>query len=301
MPAPLENHLPAILDTQTAHQLGFSRHAIAHRISTRRWRRLARGVYLTHNGMPSVEQWAAGAVHACGPGAVLAGILALRLHGLRTTLPPRPLVVLAPRTARRTSSGQLIVRHTTRLTAPRIRAGLPLAPVPRCVVEAALAITNLNDTRELVAATVQQRLCGIPDITDELAQSQRRGSANIRRVLGEVADGAESVAECEVAELLYRAGISGFEQNVDIRDSTGRFLGRGDFVWRDLRCVLEIDGQDWHLDPESWQNTLRRHNRLEAAGYAVLHLTPAQFRRDPAGCIALVRRWLADRARLLAA
>ena len=291
---------PSVLDTQMAHDLGFSRHAIAHRVERGHWKRLVRGVYLTHSGVPTRDEWIRAALLWGGPDAVLAGLPALRLHGLRFDFSDTPIVLLVTRGSTRLSSGRVVVRHTTRLPKPRVVSGHPVASPARALVEACLLITDLNTTRELVATVVEDGFSTVTMIGHELAEAPSHGGALLRRVLMEIAAGAESVPECEIAELFQRAGVSGFTQNTRLYDRAGRQIGRGDVVWEELRAVLEIDGQAWHFRPEPWRRTLRRHNRLELAGYAVLHYPPAEIRRDPVGFVAEVREWLNDRARQLA-
>src|SRR5882757_3351992 len=106
---------PSVLDTQMAHDLGFSRHAIAHRVERGHWKRLVRGVYLTHTGVPTRDEWIRAALLWGGPDAVLAGLPALRLHGLRFDFSDTPIVLLVARGSTRLSSGRVVVRHTTRL------------------------------------------------------------------------------------------------------------------------------------------------------------------------------------------
>ena len=64
-----------------------------------------------------------------------------------------------------------------------------------------------------------------------------------------------------------------------------------DFLWEDVGAILEIDSREYHFTERDWQQTLRRDQILQGAGYAVLHVTPAQL-RDEAQFIAMVRAWL---------
>jgi very-short-patch-repair endonuclease len=291
--------IPNVLDTNAAHLLGFSRHAIAHRLERGRWRRLIRGVYLTNSGVPTYGDWMRAALLWAHADAVVAGLGALRLQRLECGLSGWPLVLLVPRGCSRRSTGQIVVRHTTRLPRPMYIEDFPVAPAARSLVEAGLLINDIAYIRELMAGAAQQRLCTPAMIDDELARAPKRGSALLRRVLREISAGAESVPECEVAEILNGARITGFTQNTTILDRSGRQIGRGDVVWEEERAVLEIDGQQWHAGPAQWQQTMRRHNRLEVAGYAVLHYPPADIRRDPDAFVNTVGRWLVERRRLL--
>ena len=61
-----------------------------------------------------------------------------------------------------------------------------------------------------------------------------------------------------------------------------------DFRWG--RFIVEIDSKEWHLlVPGSWDRTQERRTRLEAAGYRVLPISPAQIRDSPAEVVAAVR------------
>jgi very-short-patch-repair endonuclease len=42
-----------------------------------------------------------------------------------------------------------------------------------------------------------------------------------------------------------------------------------------------VDSKEFHLLPEDWEQTMRRHRRMTAAGLAVLHLSPRQLRTEP--------------------
>lgn len=292
--------IPNVIDTNTAHALGFSRHAIAHRLDRGRWRRLVRGVYLTNSGAPSYRDWMRAALLWTHPEAVIAGPGALRLQRLQCELSSWPLVLLVPRGCSRRSSGQILVRHTTRLPKPIYIDDFPVASTARSLVETGVLLDDIASVRNLVASAVQQRLCTVAMIGGELAHAPKRGSALLRQVLSEIAAGAESVPECKVAEILRKGGITGFTQNTPIFDSAGRQIGRGDVVWEEERAILEIDGQQWHAGPMQWRQTMRRHNRLVVAGYGVLHYPPSDIRRDPAAFVDAVRRWLTERRRLLA-
>jgi very-short-patch-repair endonuclease len=62
----------------------------------------------------------------------------------------------------------------------------------------------------------------------------------------------------------------------------GRFLASPDAWWPAAGVVVEVDSMEWHLSPEDWQDTMRRHDRMTAAGILVLHVTPRQLRAEEA-------------------
>lgn len=290
-------NVPRVLTTQVALEFGYGRHAIANKVARGHWRRLVRGVYLTNSGEPTPRDWLLAALLWAGPEAMLAGLPALQLCGLRIECPDAPIVLLVPPGCGRRSTGRIVVRRSECLPEARLVAGLRVASVARSVVEACLLTANLGSVRDIATSAVQQRLCTVDQIDGVLAMVRRNSSGMLRKVVAEIAGGAESVAECEVGDLLRAAGITGFRQNAVIHDATGRAIARGDVVWEEERAILEIDSAQWHSAPEQWRRTMQRHNRLELMGYSVLHYPPADIRRDPREFVNTVRTWLAGRRR----
>jgi very-short-patch-repair endonuclease len=45
--------------------------------------------------------------------------------------------------------------------------------------------------------------------------------------------------------------------------------------------AAEVDSREWHLSPEHWEETMRRHNEMERNGIRVLHFSPGQIQREP--------------------
>jgi very-short-patch-repair endonuclease len=62
-----------------------------------------------------------------------------------------------------------------------------------------------------------------------------------------------------------------------------------DAWWPEARVVAEADSREWHLSPEDWERTLRRHARMSAQGILVLHFTPKQIRTERAQVVAAIR------------
>jgi very-short-patch-repair endonuclease len=73
------------------------------------------------------------------------------------------------------------------------------------------------------------------------------------------------------------------------------FIARVDFAYPELRLAIEDDGL-WHAERRAFLDDRRRLDRLDAAGWVVLHVTVDDLRR-PELLIARVR---ALRARRLA-
>jgi very-short-patch-repair endonuclease len=80
-------------------------------------------------------------------------------------------------------------------------------------------------------------------------------------------EGTRSVAERLFAKLLRQAGITGWKVNQ-------RLLGwEVDFLFRDAKLVVEVDGFAHHVDPEAFRRDRVKQNELTRAGYQVLRYT----------------------------
>ncbi|GAC1330132.1 MAG: hypothetical protein NVSMB13_18070 [Mycobacteriales bacterium] len=69
----------------------------------------------------------------------------------------------------------------------------------------------------------------------------------------------------------------------------GHWLARPDAWWPEAALVAEVDSREWHLSPADWERTMRRHNRVQAAGLSVLHVSPGRLRHEPAVVLAELR------------
>ena len=69
-----------------------------------------------------------------------------------------------------------------------------------------------------------------------------------------------------------------------------------DAWWPDAGVAAEVDSREWHLSPQSWEETMRRHARLTALGILVLHFSPRQVRGEPKEVVAAIRSALGSRA-----
>jgi very-short-patch-repair endonuclease len=74
--------------------------------------------------------------------------------------------------------------------------------------------------------------------------------------------------------------------------SGDRLIAVVDAWWPGAGVVAEVDSREWHLSPEDWERTLRRHARLTTEGILVLHFTPKQIRNEPMQVIATLRATL---------
>jgi len=70
---------------------------------------------------------------------------------------------------------------------------------------------------------------------------------------------------------------------------------RVDFLLKDARIVVELDGHDYHSTREQLEKDAVRQRYLSRAGYTVIRFTGREIHRDPAACVAEVREIYKER------
>jgi len=254
------------------------------------WPALLPGVYLTHTGTATDDQRDMAALLYAGPRGVLTGAAALRRHGIAT---PAARDVLVPEEVQLAGAGFVRLHRTARL--PRgflVEGEIRYAFPPRAVADAARWLTDIGEVRAVVAGAVQRGLCPVERLVKELEEGPRQGSALLRRVLAEVADGVRSAAEGQLRALIKQAGLP--MPMFNPRLFVGRaFLAVPDCWWPDPGVAAEVDSRAWHFTPREWENTLARQARMAAAGIIVLHFPPSRIYAAPKDVIAEIRSALA--------
>ena len=272
---------------------GMTRSALRHRIRpSGPWQQLLPGVYLAVTGTPTLIQKEIAAALFAGPHGVLTGLSALRRHGMRVP-EEGSISVLVPARQARPGRGFVNMRPTTRMPRCVCYVGVVQYTLPeRAVADAARALGSFREARALVADAVQQRLCHIERLREELAEGPARGSAWLRRALAEVTGGIRSGAEGDLADLIRRCRLPAPMFNA--RLYAGKtFIAVADAWWPEAGVAAEVDSRAWHLLPEDWERTQRRHARMSAHGIVVLHFSPNRIHADSASVAADIKAALA--------
>ena len=243
------------------------------------WQRLLPGVVLLSSGTPTQAQLRQAALLYAGDGALLTGAHALDLHGLAQSLPARHLHVLIPATRRRTGAGRVIIERTHRVPQPVLRAGFPVAPVPRAVLDLGRRLAGHDQVRAIMAEAVQRGRCSAGELRFELDAGSSRGTSVPRLVLQEIADNVHSVAEAHARRLVRRSGLPAPRWNVPLV-ADGVVIAVVDAWFDEVGLAWEIDSYEYHLSPSSYATTLARHAVLTAHGVVVLHTLPSRLHRE---------------------
>jgi len=288
----LDHQLDVITREQTV-AVGLTKHALRHRLRLGGpWQGLLPGVYLAVTGSPSLIQQEMAALLYAGPGSVITGLAAVRLHHIRG--PVTELIdVLMPASRRRRDADFVRLHRTARLPTRVWQLGpLRYAPPARAVADAVRELTSLRDVRAMVADAVQRGHCRVPDLSTELDAGPSVRSRLFREALTDVASGIRSAAEGDLKDLLAKSGLPMPLFNASLYEDDGTFIARPDAWWPDRGVAVEVDSQEWHLSPHDHTRTLERQRRMGKRGILVLPFTPREIRTKPANVLAAIREAL---------
>jgi very-short-patch-repair endonuclease len=253
--------------------LGYTRHAIYHRVERGSLYRIFRGVYAV--GRPEVSRfgWWIGAVLACGPGAVLSHWSAAALWGiLPSSRGPIHISSSSDHEVRGIKShrrvlepGDVTVQHNIPVTSP-IRTLIDIAgELTRDELEGAVSAADklgLTDPEELREACEGRiGITGVPKLSHTL---DRRTYVM-----------TETELERRFLPISRRAGLPLPLTQVHV---TGF---RVDFYWPGLGLVVETDGLTYHRTPAQQAKDRVRDQAHVAAGLIPLRFTRAQVRYEP--------------------
>jgi len=263
-------------------RLGHDKEFVRTQLRARRWQRVGPVVLATTTGRLTREQlmWA-GVLHA-GPGSAVGGLTALEGHGLRNWHREEVTVLVEKSHNLEPLDGVDFVETRRPIVLYRGAGRLPVWQVEPAALLFAAYEPVTRTAYGLLAAVVQQRLT-TPDRLDHWIGRMRplRRAKPFRRVLGEIAGGAQSMAELDIGRMCRTHHLPLPVRQVRRRDQEGR-LRFTDAEWRlpDGRAViLEVDGA-FHMDVEHWSDDVERERDLVADGAIVLRCTAIQLRDD---------------------
>ncbi|WP_089405267.1 endonuclease domain-containing protein [Geodermatophilus saharensis] len=248
-------------------------------------RRLFRDVYVDARVPDSHRVRARAAARLLLPGAVVSGLSAAVLWGVDLADEQDDVeLVLPPGAHPRRVPGVRVRRATLDPADVRVLDRVPvLAPVAATVRVAALL-----DGDEAVVAIDRLVNAGVVDLDTVRARVAVPGaaSARVRRACRRADGLAESPQETRLRLLVVDGGLPApAAQHVVV--AQGRFVARVDLAWPELRVAVEYDGA-WHAEPGQFSRDRQRLNRLQAAGWTVVHVTAADL-HDPVRLLATIR------------
>lgn len=273
--------------------LGLDDRAVRHRVKSGRLHRRHRGVYLLDpRDLASRATLLAAALAACGPNAVLSHHAAAELWGL---VPPNPGDIDVTVVGRNPGSRRTGIRihrapalHRGDI---RMRNGLRLTAPARVALELARHL-DTGTLENLVARARTEHSLTDAHLTATLRRYPNYpGAATLRAVLRRA--GGPALTRAESERLMLRLVRQAELPPPAVNFRTGR--SEIDFLWREERLAVEVDGYEFHSDRAAFENDRRRDARMVAAGWRVMRFTWRQLAEEPFTVVARLAQVLGPR------
>lgn len=250
-------------------------------VESGRWQRPRRGVIVAHSGPLDAEQRLWVDLLSAGRGAVLAGLTAATLDGLRG-FEPTVTYVLVPHGRRPREKSGVVLRRSGHLGSAHVHPVRvpPRTRLPRSLIDAAGWAASDDRARALLAAGIQQRLLRPIDLRATLHLLPRTHRRRlIKGTLDDIEGGAHALSELDFSRLLARFGLPQPTKQGVRRDHQRRRRWL-DAVFERWRLVVKIDGC-WHMEAATWWADMLRDNELTVDGYQVLRFPAYVVREQP--------------------
>ncbi len=253
---------------------GLGRHAIAFRLSKGWLRRLHHGVYLV-GPLEAPLTHPMAAVLAYGAGALLSHSSAAVLRCLRTAPDGTIHVTVVGRDVR---SRDGVIAHSVGHLHPSDATrhhGIPVTSPARTLLDIATQLPQ----RDLNRAADEARVHHL--VTDHSIDEQferyphHRGIRALRQAIQNEPAFTRSEAERRMLELIRAARLPEPEANARVGGH------EVDFLWREQRLVVEVDGYAFHSSRSSFERDRRRDADLAREQLRVMRVTWRQIDSEP--------------------
>jgi hypothetical protein len=272
-----------VTDRQLA-SLGFSRHAIDHRLRVSRLFRLYRGVYAVGRRSLSSSGCRLAAVIAHGSGAVLSHVSAAAQWQLLQS----SHTVIDVSVPRRLAVRPGIRLHFSSTLHPEdvmMLDRIPITSVERTLADLA-AERRPEQLLEAVeqAYTLRRLDLGTMDRVLE-RNGNHRGIGALRAIFADFteAPATRSTLERRMLHVVAAADLPTPLLNVFVAGL------QVDMFWPDWRLVVELDSRRFHDNPWALERDRRRDTILRTALCEILRVTHRRLTREPEGVVADIR------------
>jgi very-short-patch-repair endonuclease len=268
-------------------ELGMTRTTIDNWVKHSRLHSLYRGIFLLGHPRPIAGARQLAAVLACGRGAVLSHLSAA---GLWRLLPGREGDVDVTVPGRNPGRRRGIrVHRVNALDRRDVRklGGIPITSPARTIFDVA-AVVRRRELEQALAEAYARRLARRSDFVSLLARrSSLPGTRALRALLDDATPAlTRSQAEERLLALIRTAELPAPEINVRI----GRH--EVDFMWRDQRLIVEVNGFRFHSSRSAFEHDRRRDAELISQGFRVIRITWRQIFDRPEALTARLAKAL---------
>jgi hypothetical protein len=252
-----------------------------------RWQIPIRGIYATFTGELTPQQTAYAGLLYVGGETVVTSIDGCRRHRIVQVPETNIMRWLIAHTRQRQSRGFVRVERTRFLPRPVDIDGIPVAPLVRCVMDAARELRDLDQVRNVMMEAVQRRRTPISWLQEELERGPIPGSARPRVVITELIRGARSVPESDLVHLLAGSdSLPPAHHNCTLLTLDGEFLAVPDAYIKSAGVAGEIQSLEHHLDSGAQESDMLRRARMGRCDVLTIEARPTRLRTDGAGLLA---------------
>ncbi len=165
-------------------------------------------------------------------------------------------------------------------------SGVPVTTAVRTIVDLG-ASASLGQVARALDEGLRASLFTLEEIDRyirRVARPGRTGVGVIRPLVQERliwSQLSESALEDRFLSLIRRNGLPSPVGQYSLEDGSGRFVGRFDFAYPEVRGLVELDSERWHMDGASFQRDREKQNRAHAMGWVVYRFTWQQISTRP--------------------
>jgi very-short-patch-repair endonuclease len=233
---------------------------------------------------------------ALGDAAWVSHQAAAALHGLDRSKPDA-VEFTVPRGCRVVRIPGATV-HTTTVVGPvdvLTVGGFRCTSATRTVLDLAAAGVSRDQLAAAIDSAIRQHLSAPLVLVERLSAVRGSGHHGVRVLDQLLLDaGGETMLERRFLRLVRHARLPRPQTQRRIR-SDGRHVARVDFLYEDLRMVIEVTGRLGHSHPADRTRDAQRRNELQDLGYAVYEYTWADVTRRPDYVITTLTERIAKR------
>jgi len=295
-----------VVTARQAGAMGVDHHRLARLVRTGELVRVRSGVYVDgarHRAADPVARHlleVRAIASSCGPGYAVSHLSSVLVNGLPVLHHDLGPVELAGVGVGKTrTDGRLRVRPPVPPSLVVECDGLAVVRPAAAVLQAA-ATTGLRAGLVAADAAISRHMVTGDELGEALDVTPLGRGRHLADLVVRLADGrSESPGESWTRLLFHQLGLPPMEPQAVLRDGTGRFVARVDFLDRVHGLVVEFDGALKYAGGGTGQAALvaekRREDEIRRLGYRVLRLVWSDL-LDPARLLRLVRE--AQRCRL---
>jgi very-short-patch-repair endonuclease len=277
--AELAKRQHAVVALRQLAELGLSASGVRNRVEAGRLHPLYRGVYAVGHELLTTEGHWMAAVLACGTRAALSHRSAAELLTIRRRS-GRVRIDITTRTRAGRRYGRIDVHAGRTLLRKDVAPvnGIPCTSVPRTLLDLA-DVSDQQAVNRDVERTEAARIFDLGAIDELLARSN--GRRGVRRLQRAIAHHRETFTRSDIEDALLaicekanlpRPRVNVWFPHLDIEC---------DFVWHDIRLIVEADSYEYHGDRGAMERDRRRDRRLRADGWRVERFMWREILHEP--------------------